>query len=244
MNLPRGHALRRFLDHKPAGRPLVLAADHPAVVNGGALFQARVTWPGFSDRLLKSGHHSRKIGAMVIKGPWRGMPIYTLTLEERATCPTSCGQWRSCYGNKMNWSERLMHGAALEWRLGKEIAALNTRHAGGFIVRLHVLGDFYSTAYVKRWLSWLRRFPALHIFGYTAWQPDTAIGALIADARNRLWDRFAVRTSNGAIGPRAVVLDKPQAGIITCPAQTSKTECCGTCGLCWGTRRDIAFLHH
>lgn len=48
------------------------------------------------ETVLKSGMNSPKIGAKVLKGRWRGMPIYTLTLEERATCPTSCRHFASC----------------------------------------------------------------------------------------------------------------------------------------------------
>jgi hypothetical protein len=34
---------------------------------------------------LKSGANWRKIGGVVLKGIWRGFPIYILNLEERAT---------------------------------------------------------------------------------------------------------------------------------------------------------------
>lgn len=239
-----GHKLRRFLDHKPPGRPYVLSPDHAAARGSHTLFGARVVWPGFSDRLLKSAHHNRKIGSPVIRGAWAGMPVYTLTLEERATCPPSCTEWRSCYGNKMNRSERLVEGKALEWRLGRELWLLAARHPDGFIVRLHVLGDFYSRAYVRRWLSWLRRLPQLHVYGYSAWQPDTPIGSLVRGAALRMWGRFAVRTSGASSAPRALIVDVPLVGPIVCPAQTARTECCATCGLCWGTTRDIQFLRH
>lgn len=244
--MTHGHKLRRFLDHKAAGAPYVLAADHPSVRAGRTLFLARTQDPRAAQRLLKHGRENRKIGDRVTKGAWKGMPIYTLTLEERATCPSTCRLWLSCYGNKMNWSERLAHGAVLEQMLGRELAYLQAMHANGFVVRLHVLGDFYSVGYVKHWLAWLRRFPALHVYGYTAWREDTEIGALLAAARTRFWERFAIRTSDGLRGPRAVVVRNPAdiGRSILCPAQTDRTECCGTCGLCWGTRRDIAFLEH
>jgi hypothetical protein len=242
-----GTRLRRFTDHKPAGAPLILHDRHPAAVKGQSLFQARVAWPGFEDRLFKSGAHNRKIGARVVKGKWAGMPIYTLTLEERATCWSGCRHWLDCYGNKMNWSVRLLEGKALEWRLGKELRTLQQKHPDGFVVRLHVLGDFYSVGYVKRWLSWLRRFPALHLFGYSSWPPSTPVGAIIEAARDRLWDRFAVRMSNGGRHEKGAIsvtdpINAPLA--VVCPAQTDRTECCGTCALCWQTTRNIAFLIH
>ena len=39
-----------------------------------------------SSSLLKSVSANAKIGGHVSKGHWRGMPIVSLTLEERATC--------------------------------------------------------------------------------------------------------------------------------------------------------------
>ena len=507
-----GRALRRFESHNPPGSPWVLTREHPAATGAHTRYPATVVWPGLADRVLKSGMNSRKIGRLVTKGKWRGMPIFTLTLEERRTCPSTCGEWltclapgtrvltaamrwipvealppgariaafdeeplgngglwkrgrrktrvavveavgeaiqpsyevrtdrgavvasaghmwlarrkhstregrkgyqwietadlraddtilyfaapwdedlshgagrvrgfvegeghvtvsgnnsfpkarvgwgqlpgkllneinalveergfkvaaydrisgvnastitlvdvcggwrevlhflgvfrptrlieraekilidhaldgrgaavarvldvvpvgrrpvvtlktstgtliaeglcsHNCYGNKMHWSERFMHGKALEWRLGNEISALQRRHPHGFVVRLHVLGDFYSVAYVKLWLSWLRRFPALHVFGYTAWPADHPIGALLKDAGDRLWSRFAIRLSHGGLGERSteVVDDDAAATGIVCPAQTDRSDCCGTCALCWGTRRNIAFLRH
>lgn len=241
---------RRFTEHRPALTYVrELAPDDPAAVEGRSRYVANVVWPGFEPRMLKSGEHNRKIGSRVMKGRWAGMPIYTLTLEERATCPRSCRHWLDCFGNEMHWPPRLMPGRALEWRLGQEIRTLSERHPGGFVVRLHVLGDFYSVGYVRRWLGWLRRFPALRVYGYTAWLPDTAIGALIADARGRLWDRFAVRTSDtgGPRGTLSLYVDVDQGGdgeTVVCPAQKDRTACCGTCAACWEADRAVAFLVH
>lgn len=253
--VPYGKALRRFTSHiTPGGRAVHLLPNHPATRLGGAtLFPNRRTWPGDAKNILKSGGHNRKIGARVVKGKWKGMPIFTLTLEERATCPLDCQHWLDCYGNKMQWSERLVHGAALERLLGRALGDLNAAYPGGFVVRLHILGDFYSVSYVRRWLSWLRRFPALHVYGYSQWPVTSPIGSLVRQASDRLWERFAVRTSNGeAVSERGARTihrwdyDVPiwTGNAILCPVQTDRTDCCGTCGLCWGTRRNIAFLAH
>lgn len=246
-----GHRLRRFTNHTPALSAIKrLAPEHPAIVKGGTLYRARVVSPNDTPRLLKSGTHNRKIGGRVVKGAWAGMPIYTLTLEERATCPRSCAQWSDCYGNKMNWSERLVHGPDLEARLEGELAQLAGKHPDGFVVRLHVLGDFYSVEYVQLWLGWLIRFPMLRVYGYTAWQPNTKIGRLIANVSKRAWSRFAIRHSNGGMTERSTLTlyRKPEGSTvgdaIVCPAQTDATECCSTCALCWATTRNIAFLAH
>jgi hypothetical protein len=244
-------SLRRHHVHSPAFTKIARLADHhQAVINAASRYPATVRDAGLVGRVLKSGHHNMKIGARVMKGRWVGMPIFTLTLEERATCPRNCRHFKDCFGNKMPFVERLRHGAALEWALGSELRALQREHPLGFVVRTHVLGDFYSVAYVRRWLSWLRRIPALRVFGYTAWPASGPIGALLRAASDRHWDRFAIRTSNGPHPERATRTlyqhpDGPVAGdAVVCPAQTGATACCATCGLCWQTRRNIAFLAH
>lgn len=243
--------LRRHQVHSPALIGIkALAPYHDAAARGQTLYPATVKHPGLVDRVLKSGHNNMKIGAVVLKGRWRGMPIYTLTLEERQTCPRSCAHWLDCFGNKMPFVQRLRHGDPLVWALGSEIAALAKRHRGGFVVRLHVLGDFYSVAYLEQWVAWLKQHPALHAFGYTAWPASSPIGAAVRAASDRLWDRFAIRTSNGPHAERATrtLYARPAEpvvdGAIVCPAQVDRTACCATCALCWSTRRNIAFLAH
>lgn len=206
--------------------------------------------PGAAERVLKSGFNSAKIGARVMKGKWIGFPIYTLTLEERATCPRSCRHWRSCFGNVMHFAERFHAGPALERKLEAEVAALAAIHPDGFVVRLHVLGDFYSIGYVALWERLLDQHPELHVFGYTA--RIDGLTDPIAKALVRLsmanWDRFAMRFSNAPIDECATVsIEHPfqaPADAVICPAQLGKTESCSTCALCWQSRRRVAFLQH
>lgn len=251
-----GPRLRRFEQPhtRATGDTNALPPDHPSAREGYTRYHAMVRHPYSVDRVLKSGVNSRKIGSRVTKGAWKGMPIYTLTLEERATCPRSCAHWLDCYGNKMHWSQRIVHGPMLEAALANELATLQGHHPAGFVVRLHVLGDFYSVDYVQRWAGWLGEFPAVRVFGYTAWPPDTAIGATIQTLRDVHWDRFAVRTSQPTLTrtrlreatTTTVYSDaaaQQQDGIV-CPQQRNQTDCCGTCALCWGTRRNIVFLAH
>jgi hypothetical protein len=125
---------------------------------------------------LVSGHNSAKIGARIRKGPWRGFPIYTLTLEERATCPSTCTLWRECYGNAMPFARRHEHGPMLIDYLECEIAQKARMHPKGFAVRAHVLGDFWSEEYVREWHRWVAAVPQLHVWGYTAHKVDSEIG--------------------------------------------------------------------
>lgn len=239
-------SLRRFDSILPGGRQVQLSALDPAARAGRTIFGNRVVYATEPERLLKRGHHSRKIGDVVQKGKWRGMPIFTLTLEERATCPRTCKQWLGCYGNAMNWAERLVHGPELEARLWRELGSLQARNPGGFVVRLHVLGDFYSLAYVSFWQQALDCHPALRVFGYTAHDPAHGIGAALKDLADSEWERFALRFSGWGLADKGaeVFTHEPPAGAIPCPAQTGATDCCATCALCWQTNRPVAFRRH
>jgi hypothetical protein len=101
------------------------------------------------------------------------------------------------------------------------------------MVRLHVLGDFYSAGYVEPLAPRARRFPALHVFGFTARDPTTRDRPRALRSGDGRLGRFAVRFS-GASRPlwaSRIGDDDPEA--IACPAQTGATECCATCALCW-----------
>lgn len=74
----------------------------------------------------------------------------------------------NCYGNAMPFSRRNEPGPALEAQLEAEIEQKAREHRRGFVVRLHVLGDFYSLDYVKLWRDMIARHPELHVYGYTA----------------------------------------------------------------------------
>lgn len=228
-------AQRRFDGWKPTerGHRVDLKVNHPAVVEGVTIFPNRRTVPGRDSWALKSGFNSKKIGRVIAKGRWRGSMIYTLTLEERATCPRSCQQWRTCYGSSMNWAHRQGHGPKLEARLWLELASLQREHARhGFMVRLHVLGDFYSVEYVYLWQRALAAFPAMRIWGYTARQRDSEIGGEILWMAMAYPKRCVVRFS-----------DQPQA-IFHSRVETGRVDCCATCALCWSTERPIVFVRH
>lgn len=247
---PSGGPLKRHVAVRAKGVRINLRPDHPALTDARSLFPSTVASPAdFArvPRLLISGHNSRKIGKMVTKGRWKRFPVYTLTLEERATCPTECGQWRTCYGNNMHYARRLMGGMALEARLIDEVVELERKHPGGFVVRLHVLGDFYSAGYVDLWHQLMQECPALHVFGFTARKLSSTIGAAVRFIGRIYPDRWCVRFSGLPVSYGAIVIsteaERP-AGAIICPAELGRTDCCGTCGLCWTADRPIAFLEH
>lgn len=241
-----GGPLKRHVSHKPGGRAVVLKDDHPAVAEGRTLFPSTVLHSSLLPRLLKSGANSRKTGKMVTKGRWAGMPIFTLTLEERATCPRSCQQWNACYGNNMHLADRIIADAVMRRRLRDEVEALASAHPAGFVVRLHILGDFPDVAYVNLWAHMLGRFTALRVFGYTAHDPESEIGRAIMALSFDFYDRCRVRFSGtDEDGLGALVIDSAaDSKHVVCPAQTGATDCCGTCGLCWTMDRVVEFVRH
>lgn len=234
-----------------------------AVMNGHTLFQATLKDTGKdvlgkSERVIKESSNV-KLGKRVTKGHLTGFKIFTVTLEERKTCPRSCAHWADCYGNNMPFATRYAANADLESRMESELADLQKKNPKGFLVRLHILGDFYSVAYVAKWKEWLASFPALHIYGYTANQPDaadaneSAIGQAVLSLREGEPVRFAVRfsgnferaTMTALSGDDTRATDMVATGkAFICPVQTGKTASCGTCGLCWTASKPVVFLTH
>jgi hypothetical protein len=237
----------------------MLHPRHPAAEKGTTLFEKRVRGAFDGHRVLIPGANNSKVGNRVSVGRWRGFPIYLLTLEERKTCPRTCHHWLSCYGSNMQYAWRVEHGVALEMRLWKELAELNRYHLNktyksrprGFVVRLHVLGDFYSVDYVRFWSLMLTLFPALHVYGYTAWQYDTDIGKEVLRLRTQFGDRWAIRFSvpKGVRGTMEAVsssggLDPDPMRSFQCPAEIRADKLCGNCAACWESRVNVAFRSH
>ena len=226
--------------------------DHPSIVHGRTVFRRTVRFASRRERVLKSGHNNPKLGRIVTKGPWSGMPIYHIALEERSTCPRTCHHWQTCMGNAMRFAHRFRPGLELELRLSVELGNAALEHPNGFVVRVHTLGDFYSSGYVERWRMWLSALPELHVFGSTARPRGTLIGDAVYSLVEEFWPRFAIRRSVPAKENddmewitiwSADPADVPD-GAVLCPAQAEQSATCGTCGLCWHSRKSIAFLLH
>lgn len=135
-----------------------------------------------------------------------------------------------------------------------EVAELCATHAH-VLIRLHVLGDFWSLDYLSFWVGQIDLHDNLTIFGFTAWAPGTEIGDGIARVRAALPDRFMVRTSERTGEWGAFTLDfpteEPRIGdALVCPEQRDanaghkKQLHCGSCGACWNDARPIAFIRH
>jgi hypothetical protein len=244
---------RRWAKRSSEGRSAkLLPENHPAATESRTVYPTTRRDVSPDTRVLKSGANNSKIGGKILKGHWKNFPIYMLTLEERATCPQACGNWLSCYGDKLHLAHRMKHGLDLELQLEQEVAAHAEEHRQGFAVRLHVLGDFYSVEYVELWRHLLKRHPALHIWGYTArWnvKKDPMAAALVALVKDQP-DRFKMRFSDAPDSfelPATKTVQRRQAAAddaIVCPEQVGKTESCSTCGFCWQSTKRVGFVQH
>jgi hypothetical protein len=230
-----------------------------AIAENRTIFSTKVISPGdYSGNLLKPISSNSKVGKgkqTIQKGAWKDFSMYSLTLEERATCPSTCHHWADCYGNNSFRAQRFQNDEFLIPRLEAELNVLAVKHPGGFVVRLHILGDFYSPQYVCFWEKALEKYP-LYIYGYTA-----RISGPIHDfLRAKLLyhekvvlrfsvDRNVLSTLDRNLFPNDVLaLDEnvTDADFVVCPEQKGQTESCLTCGLCFNRNftKAIKFLSH
>jgi hypothetical protein len=224
------------------------------VREGRTFFKRSVKPPSAMRQLLVSGHSNVKIGRDVRVGRLKGYWLYTLTFEERKTCPRACVHWQTCYGNSMPYAKRIDHTAPdllprLEAEIGQLLKQAARRPgAPGIIVRLHAIGDFYSPSYVAFWDRMLREHPKLVIFGYTAWLSGTPIGYAVNELINAWPGRAMIRFSNGGMRDRSTVpivnAEDCPPGAFVCPEQTGQFDACGKCGACWSTLKNVAFMEH
>lgn len=226
---------------------------NPSIEAGRSIFHRKGVKPVSAMKsVLVSGHANVKIGRDVRKGKlFRGYWIFTLSLEERATCPRNCAHWQSCYGNNMPFAKRVSHEDrdALYAAITRDVEReLGRRGRAGVLVRLHALGDFFDRDYVWFWRDLLWKHERLAVFGYTAHEPTSEVGFAVGVVKRLFDNRFAVRWSNDASedewSTRTVVEAFSAPDAIQCPEQVGATDGCGKCGLCWNTKKNIAFTAH
>lgn len=249
----RGRKAVRDRRRCQVGRPASgIAAVVAASGQEGTLYPSALREP-VDGPVLKDGNNLSKIGGQVLVGWLKGAKIVTLTLEERATCPRSCEMWRRCYGNSSPFTHRYRHGPELEAALEREVAALCEKH-DQVLVRLHLLGDFYSGEYIALWQRLLGRHEGLHVFGFTAWPEKTVNGSRIAWMRDVFGMRWSVRHSGRGGEWGSFTIDWPTerkvlGDAVVCPEQLSANagpsdKHCGNCGICWSTAAPIVFIEH
>ncbi len=211
---------------------------------------------GAAAGMLKKGSSNKKLGFKVTASKWKGKRLYSLTLVERETCPTTCHHWNDCYGNNMPFAHRYKN-ANIDLLLEREIESLLLKHKEGIVVRLHVLGDFYSVEYVNFWLEMLEKHPKLCIFGYTARRGDN-IAHAIWRMNKAFPERCVIRHSGNSeadephgdsqepfIEDWSYAAEESFTGkSFDCPEQTGAVKDCASCGLCWTVPKTVRFQTH
>ena len=185
-----------------------------------------------------------KLGKKVTKGHLRGAKIFTLTLEERATCDSECEHWLDCYGNNMPFGHRFEANDALMVSIERDLDKLDAK-GKPYLVRLHILGDFFNLKYVLFWKKQLKNRELLNIYGYTRNHPNKPLGYALKLVRQEYGKRFAVRFSNYPDDTFSAQSEHVSTGGIGCPVQMDRTDSCGTCALCWEMEdKSIIFYDH
>jgi hypothetical protein len=152
----------------------------------------------------------------------------------------------------MPFAKRHQPGPTLLAAIAADLIVLSHRHPAGYVIRLHVLGDFYDVSYVEAWANWLTLHPALRLFGYTHWRHAHPIGRAVSDLVASFSERTAFRRSDAdevddPLPPAFTVdreIEDPVVGTVFCPEQTGQTASCTTCGLCMNGTTGITFLDH
>ena len=235
------------------GAIMELQKTHKAIVNASTLYSdSKFTIRDVSNykhRVLKPSTNI-KLGKKVTKGKLKGMKMYTLTLIERETCTDECEHYNDCFGNNMPFAHRFSVNEAFMLRLESDIQETARLNPLGFLVRLHILGDFESVEYVEFWNRMLYTYPNLHIYGYSRnhitskYKHISAIGYKLIRVRTTHKERFAIRFSNKLDEEfSANSRDITDKGI-TCLAQIKASVSCSDCTLCWSSKKAIGFITH
>lgn len=74
------------------------------------------------------------------------------------------------------------------------------------------------------------------------------IGFAVATVKRLFDNRFAIRWSNNASedewSTRTTVEPFTASDAFQCPEQVGLVDGCGKCGLCWNTKKNVAFISH
>jgi hypothetical protein len=148
----------------------------------------------------------------------------------------------------MPFAHRIEHGPALELRIADELGVLLEKYPEGIVIRLHVLGDFYSLRYIKFWERMLVEFPTLCIFGYTGHPPASRLGKAMLILNLRYAERCVVRYSRSkestGMGNLYAADESFEGAAFDCPEQSGKVDSCADCGLCWASTKTVRFQTH
>lgn len=252
MTRAKVEAVMPIIDRRPP-KKFPRRKPFKAIAEGRTAYPKSVITEVTNYPVLKPGYHNVKLGGIVHKGHLRGYHIYSLTLEERKTCPRSCERWEDCYGNNMGMADRFAYTPELLKRITVELDKLLAKDIPGVLVRLHVLGDFPSQPYVDFWRGLLDRHPRLSVYGYTAHDRDSPIGyhiALLNEAYTAKYGptrfniRFSTSTPRDPLRNATWYTDAVPDYAFACPEQKGQVDSCAECAACWEGTKTVAFELH
>ena len=221
-----------------------LSPTHQAIVKSQTMYRKNLHDAGNYKYAVIKASTNIKLGKKVTKGHLKGARIFTLTLEERATCDSECEHWLDCYGNNMPFGHRFKANDALMVSIERDLNKLDAK-GKPYLVRLHILGDFFSVEYILFWRRQLAKREYLNVYGYTRNHPTKPLGYALQLVREQYGKRFAVRFSNYPDDPFSAQSEHVSTGGIGCPVQMNRTNSCGTCTLCWEMEdKSIIFYDH
>ena len=221
-----------------------LNPTHQAIVNSQTMYRKNVHDAGNYAYAVIKASTNIKLGKKVTKGHLKGAKIFTLTLEERATCDSDCEHWLDCYGNNMPFGHRFKANDALLVSIERDLDRLDAK-GKPYLVRLHILGDFFSVEYILFWRRQLAKRNLLNVYGYTRNHPTKSLGYALKLVRKQYGKRFAIRFSNYPDDPFSAQSEHVSTEGIGCPVQEDKTDSCSTCTLCWEMEdKSIIFYDH
>ena len=147
-----------------------LNSEHPALAEARTIHTKYVfDAEDYKFDIIKKANNVKlldKKDKVITKGIWKNLPMYTLTLEERATCSSDCEHWDDCYGNNVGMAHRFKANQALMDKMEIQLEAMAKKNPLGFVIRLHILGDFWSVAYVRWWERMIQIYTNMKICKY------------------------------------------------------------------------------
>ena len=193
----------------------------------------------------------------LVVSPWsRGNPklgeegMYTFSLMPVETCPGASDLCKSiCYARRAALNPFLR---AL-WEANAQLTALPPPPADCHFIRLHVSGDFPTTAYVDMWTAFAASHPTLIIYTYTrSWRIPALLPALERLRALPNVQLFASTdesiTETPPEGWRVSWIEgdpRVREHTFVCAAERGVKPDCLACGYCFcGTHGDVVFLKH
>ncbi len=244
-------------------RPAVVsAAAIPANLRGNrkpitrSRYAYRVVTASAQHLPLRPASGNKKMGADVIqKGPWKGIRLFYVALEEGVTCFSGC-MWKRhglCGASNYAGYRFRVNKQLFKW-IERQIRQLLKKYPHGIVVRLHVSGDFPSAEYVRFWARMLRKHSGLRLWGHT--HHRGAMLRLIDEQLNQAYaNRALIRSSDSYALPYAAVTVYPLGRVgemdgLVCPGALARSPGgpivkrphdaplgnCATCAACWSRK--------